>query len=71
MNASMTLSQAEPRYELRFQSLYHEGRAYAFDCDASGQVDLDAMSEKQRVNYFYARAMVGRDFATPALRTLH
>jgi hypothetical protein len=71
MNASMIRSQSEPRYELRFQSLFHEGRAYSFDCDAHGQVDLDALSEKARVNYIYARAMVGRDFATPALRTLH
>ena len=28
------------RYQLRFQSLFDEGRGYAFPCDARGQVDL-------------------------------
>ena len=54
-------------YHLRFQSLFHEGRAYAFPCDASGHVDMDAMSERARNNYFYARTVVGREFATPAI----
>ena len=26
------------------------------------------MSERARLNYFYARAVVGRDFATPEVR---
>jgi len=47
--------------------LFHEGRAYAFPCDASGHVDMDAMSERARNNYFYARTVVGREFATPAI----
>ena len=54
-------------YQLRFQSLFHEGRGYAFPCDASGHVDMDAMSERARNNYFYARTVVGREFATPAI----
>lgn len=52
-------------YELNFQSLFHEGRALAFPCDASGQVNLDALSERARCNYFYARSVIGRDFAHP------
>ena len=55
-------------YELRFQSLFHEGRAMAFPCDAQGQVDLDALSEKARLNYFYAHALIGREFARPAVQ---
>lgn len=55
-------------YELRFQSLFHEGRALAFPCDAQGQVDLDALSEKARLNYFYAHALIGREFARPAVQ---
>jgi hypothetical protein len=55
-------------YELRFQSLFDEGRGYAFPCDAKGHVDLDAMSERARLNYLYARTVIGREFATPAVR---
>ncbi len=57
-------------YELRFQSLFDEGRGYAFPCDANGDVDLDAMSEQARLNYLYARTVIGREFALPAVRHL-
>jgi hypothetical protein len=53
------------RYELRFQSLFDEGRGLAFDCDAGGQVDLDKLSERARNNYFYARTVIGREYAMP------
>jgi hypothetical protein len=60
------------QYELRFQSLFHEGRAYSFPCDEAGHVDLDALGAKARLNYFYARTVIGREFSMPAvLRTLH
>ncbi len=55
-------------YELRFKSLFDEGRAYSFPCDVKGQVNLDALSERARVNYLYARAVVGREFSVPAVR---
>ena len=54
-------------YELRFQSLFHSGRGFTIPCDNAGQVDLDHMSEKARNNYFYARAMVGRELSVPAV----
>lgn len=57
------------QFQLRFQSLFQAGRGFAFPCDASGQVDLDQMSERTRNNYFYARAMVGRELAVPAVET--
>jgi hypothetical protein len=60
---------AHDAFELRFQSLFHEGRALAFPCDADGRVDLDALSERGRSNYFYARSVVGRDFALPAVQS--
>jgi hypothetical protein len=53
------------RYELRFVSLHHEGRALAFPCDPAGHVDCDDLSERARNNYFFARSMIGRDFAHP------
>jgi CDP-diacylglycerol pyrophosphatase len=54
-------------YLLRFQSLFDPGRALMFPCDAGGHVYLDALSEAARRNYFYARAVVGREFAIPAV----
>jgi hypothetical protein len=55
------------RFELRFQSLFDEGRGLAFPCDASGRVDLDALSERARNNYLGARALIGREFSMPRL----
>ena len=55
-------------FELRFQSLFNSGRGYAFPCDSTGHVDLNELSEHARNNYFYARAVVGRELATPAVR---
>lgn len=55
-------------YELRFDSLFHAGRALAFPCDAQGSVQLDALSERARQNYLFARAVVGREFATPVVK---
>lgn len=52
-------------YELRFDNLLGTGHGYAFPCDASGVVDLDALSESARNNYFFAHASVGRDFSVP------
>jgi hypothetical protein len=54
-------------YLLRFESLYDPGRALMFPCDEGGQVELDALSEPARCNYFYARAVVGREYAVPAV----
>ncbi len=55
-------------YELRFKSLFDEGRAYSFPCDAAGQVNMDALSDRARINYLYARAVVGRELAVPAVQ---
>ncbi|HSV36237.1 MAG TPA: hypothetical protein VLI46_11815 [Ramlibacter sp.] len=52
---------------LRFRSLFDSGRGYAFPCDGAGRVDLDQLSEDARNNYLYARAMVGRELAVPAV----
>jgi len=58
---------AHAGYELRFRSLFNEGRGYAFSCDRNGHVDMDTMSERVRLSYLYARTVVGRDFAQPAV----
>lgn len=53
--------------QLRFESLFQQGRALAFPCDEQGVVELDRLSDSARRNYLYARAVVGREFATPAI----
>ncbi|NML18214.1 hypothetical protein [Azohydromonas caseinilytica] len=58
------------RYEMRFQFLFNAGRAYAFPCDAQGHVNLDALSERARNNYFFARSVLGRDVATPVVQAV-
>lgn len=55
-------------FELRFDPLTQHGRAYAFPCDATGRVDLDALSERARNNYLFARTVIGREVAWPAVR---
>ncbi len=54
-------------YEIRFQSLFHAGRAVTFPCDAQGHVALDELSESARLAYLHARALVGREYAAPAV----
>jgi hypothetical protein len=65
MNAHVAMQSG---FELRFQSLFNEGRGLAFPCDAAGHVELDALSERARTNYFYARTVIGREFACPAVQ---
>ena len=55
-------------FELRFDSLYHPGRGLSFPCDDGGHVDLDRLAPRARSNYLFARAMIGREFACPAVR---
>ena len=54
-------------FRLCFRSLFDAGRGFAFPCDGKGLVDLDGLSERARNNYLYARAMVGRELAVPAV----
>ncbi|MEP6505806.1 MAG: hypothetical protein ABJD97_20905 [Betaproteobacteria bacterium] len=64
------LSAAESiaRYELRFQSLFHSGRALTFPCDRLGEVHWDAMTDGARTNFLRAQDSVGREFASPAVQ---
>ncbi|SCK24859.1 hypothetical protein VAR608DRAFT_1982 [Variovorax sp. HW608] len=55
------------QYELRYQSLSDAGRALAFQCDADGRVDLNALGRATFNDYLYARALVGRDFDFPCI----
>jgi hypothetical protein len=64
-------SSAGRAFELRFRSLFDEGRALAFDCDPDGRIELDRLSDRARLSYLYARALVGRDFAQPEVTPVY
>lgn len=57
----------QAQFQLCFRSLFAMGRGFAFPCDAQGRVELDSLTERMRNNYLFARAMVGRDLAVPAV----
>lgn len=58
-------------FELRFQSLFDAGRAYAFPCDANGLVNMDRLSDRALANYLYARTVVGREVLRPSVQIRH
>lgn len=66
MNANPS-RRTEGAYELRFRCLVEHGQALSFPCDVHGQVDLDALSARARHDYFFARTVVGHDFAMPVV----
>ena len=69
MNTS-TLHRQTYQYELRFQSLFDQGRALAFPCDGRGQVEMDALGDRARMNYLYARSLVGREVSVPTVTSI-
>jgi hypothetical protein len=56
-------------YLLRFGFLFDAGRAFAFPCDASGEVDLSSLSEIGRRNYRRACDLVGREVSLPQIQS--
>ena len=50
-------------FQLRFRSLFPDGEAFVLPCNATGQVVMDALSERVRNSYLFARATVGRFYA--------
>jgi hypothetical protein len=53
-----------PGFSLRFEPQVEGERVIDIPCDASGQVDLDALAEADRNAYFYARIVRHGRFAT-------
>jgi hypothetical protein len=57
------------RYDHAFNAerwkLFSRVAVFSFPCDAEGHVDMDRLSEVGRLNYFYARAMVGHELFAP------
>jgi len=67
-----TTTETTPRFshQLRFASLFDPSRALSFPCDRRGEVQLDGLCERARNNYFFARTVVGRDYAHPTVIAL-
>lgn len=63
--ASMPL---QSEFEVHFRSLVRRGFELIFPCDREGRVDLDALSDRAKTNYLFARAMVGREYSRPAVQ---
>ena len=55
------------RYELRFTGLFNRGRGFAFPCDAKGIVDINELTDGERTNYLFARAVVGTELSAPVV----
>jgi hypothetical protein len=68
MSASQPTSRPGTHYELHFSPLFRERRGYVFPCDSEGHVNMDALSDRARNNYLYARMGVGREFSVPAVQ---
>lgn len=55
---------AAKSWQLRFLP-YRSGAPLMFPCDELGIVALDELSERTKVNYLFARGMVGRSLLAP------
>ena len=57
-----------PEFEVHFRALFRKGFELVFPCDPDGHVDLDALSDRAKANYLFARATMGREYSMPELR---
>ena len=55
-------------FELHFGSLFVVGRGLSFPCDACGRVEESRLSQRARVNYRHALAVIGREYGMPSVR---
>jgi hypothetical protein len=58
------------RFELCFRPLSPGWQALVFPCDADGHVQMDTLGDAALERYLFARAVMGREFAAPAVRTI-
>lgn len=55
-------------FRLCFPWLHAPERCIAFPCDESGTVEVDSLSDLDRMLYQSARAMLGHYYAAPMVR---
>jgi hypothetical protein len=53
---------------LHFEPIGATGAGLDIPCDPQGRVGLDALGDKLRNDYFFARTLIGRLFARPTVR---
>lgn len=53
---------------LHFEPLTVGDTGLDVPCDPQGRVGLDALGDKLRNDYFFARTLIGRLFAAPTVR---
>ena len=59
---------AEATHLLHFEPLTVGEAGLDIPCDPQGRVGLDALGDKLRNDYFFARTLIGRLFAAPTVR---
>lgn len=59
---------AQAQHLLHFEPLTAGDAGLDVPCDPQGRVGLDALGEKLRNDYFFARTLIGRLFAAPTVR---
>jgi hypothetical protein len=59
---------APPTHLLHFEPLTAGEAGLDIPCDPSGRVGLDALGDKLRNDYFFARTLIGHLFAAPTVR---
>lgn len=60
-------SQRPATHLLHFEPLTAGDAGLDIPCDPQGRVGLDALGEKLRNDYFFARTLIGRLFAAPTV----
>ena len=60
-----TAATSSASHQLQFRPLRGSAPGYVFPCDAAGQVDLDALNDRARNDYFFARGVVGHQVDAP------
>ena len=63
-------AEALPTHLLHFEPLGAVGAGLDIPCDPEGRVGLDVLGDRVRNDYFFARALIGRLFARPTVRTV-
>ena len=67
MHAFTPTTHEPARFELHFRSVHGASCGCSFPCDAAGHVDIDALADRARLDYFYARTLIGYEFLAPAI----
>ena len=61
-------AEPEATHLLHFEPLAAQGAGLDIPCDPMGRVGLDALGDKLRNDYFFARALIGRLFDKPTVK---